>query len=312
MGSKILVCSRPAIGKTTFLLNRYIELTNDDNQQGIFFSLEHTKKMIVSKLSKKITSSKIKVYDKYNSFNDIVTKLKKLKNKNIKIDFIMCDYLQLFTTKNIKKLAEYVNINQIDCYISSHLCKSADLKDSPNIEDIREQEILSYFNEIYFLYKTNNNLKPTLYQTSTNMHSDGFELEEEYCKIWEKIRNKKVDEIYKLTEDVISLLENHIDYRLLFHKDYQDIQNLFQKIKQKNFFYMSNSAKEIITLANPKFKEVYKKRECVRKLRFIGNDSKILLKPNKIYTSTHFNGATYIIIDNGKEHTTGRNYFDKV
>ncbi len=57
-------------------------------------------------------------------------------------------------------------------------------------------------------------------------HNENFELEKEYEQIWDNIRYKKIDEIYELTLDVINLLDKHIDEKLLFHSDYEKIQNL--------------------------------------------------------------------------------------
>lgn len=105
-------------------------------------------------------------------------------------------------------------------------------------------------------------------------HLENFELENEYEQIWDSIRYKKVDELYELTEEVIQLLENHIDDKLLFHSDYDKIQHLFKKMKQKNFFYMSGSAKEIIKSANPKFENVYEYKKCVRDLKYIGSEDR--------------------------------------
>ena len=142
-------------------------------------------------------------------------------------------------------------------------------------------------------------------------HKENFELEFEYEKIWDSIRYKKVNEIYELTEEVIQLLDNHIDDKLLFHGDYEKIKWLFTKMRRKNFFYMSRSAKEIIVSANPKFKNVYKFRECVRDLKFIGSDNEDF-ENGKIYQSTHFSGARYIIIVNGVTKNVGCSFFERI
>jgi len=142
-------------------------------------------------------------------------------------------------------------------------------------------------------------------------HLENFELEKEYEQIWDKIRYKKVDELYELTLEVINLLENHIDDKLLFHSDYEKVQYLFKKMKQKNFFYMSGSAKEIIKSANPKYEGVYEYKECVRDLKFVGSGDKDF-ENGKIYQSKYFNGATYSINVNHVERTVGYNYFERI
>lgn len=142
-------------------------------------------------------------------------------------------------------------------------------------------------------------------------HLESFELEGEYEQIWDKIRYKKIDELYELTLEVVNLLENHIDEKLLFHSDYEKIQHLFKKMKQKNFFYMSDSAKAIIKSVNAKFESVYEYRECVRDLKYIGSGDKDF-ENGKIYQSKYFNGATYTININDVERTIGCNYFERL
>lgn len=144
-------------------------------------------------------------------------------------------------------------------------------------------------------------------------HKENFELEYEYEKIWDTIRYKKVDEIYEYTEEIIALLENHIEDKLLFHRDYEKIQYLFKKMKQKNFFYTSKSAQEIIKAANPKFENIYTDKECIRELEYLGNglpNDKI--QKGKIYKSTHFNGATYTLDVDGKKKIVGSSYFKRI
>lgn len=142
-------------------------------------------------------------------------------------------------------------------------------------------------------------------------HNENFELESEYEQIWDKIRYKKVDELYEFTEEVIKLLENHIDDKLLFHSDYEKIQHLFKKMKQKNFFYMAGSAKEIIKSANPKFESVYEFKKCVRDLKYIGSGDRDFVN-GKIYQSVSFNGVAYKINVDGNERTVGSSYFERV
>lgn len=62
-------------------------------------------------------------------------------------------------------------------------------------------------------------------------HQENFELEKEYDTIWDAIRYKKVDELYEFTEEVITLLNIHIDDKLLFHSDYEKIQYLFKRMR---------------------------------------------------------------------------------
>ncbi|MFH1321831.1 MAG: hypothetical protein ABII90_14420, partial [Bacteroidota bacterium] len=54
---------------------------------------------------------------------------------------------------------------------------------------------------------------------------------------------------------------------------------------------------------------IYQEKECVRKLRFIG-DGNEFFKHGQIYTSKYFNGATYSF--EGYERRIGLVYFDVV
>ena len=142
-------------------------------------------------------------------------------------------------------------------------------------------------------------------------HNENFELESEYEQIWDKVRYKKIDEIYELTDEVIKLFENHIDDKLLFHSDYEKIQHLFKKMKQKNFFYMSGSEKEIIKSSNPKFEKVFEYKDCIRDLKYIGLGDRDF-ENGKIYQFTHFNGATYKININKSERMVESSYFERI
>jgi hypothetical protein len=93
--------------------------------------------------------------------------------------------------------------------------------------------------------------------------------------------------------------------------DYENIQNLFKRMNQKNFFYMSKSAKEIIKTTNPKFINIYEYKKCIRDLKYVGLDNKNF-KNDKIYKSTHYNGATYKIIINSSEVTVGSDNFERL
>lgn len=83
------------------------------------------------------------------------------------------------------------------------------------------------------------------------------DLKKEYDEIWDKIRYKKVREISVYTDEIINILESHVSAELLFNGDYEKIQSLLKRMKWKNHFYMSNDAKQIICLTNPKFKELF-------------------------------------------------------
>ncbi len=103
---------------------------------------------------------------------------------------------------------------------------------------------------------------------------------------------------------------------MLFYGDSYDIKHLFLKMKRANYFYFSNDAKDLIATANPKFKDVYKRRKCIRKLKYIGEEEydhiAANFKKGKIYTSAHYNGSAYTINLNGEEIVVGSLYFERV
>ena len=89
------------------------------------------------------------------------------------------------------------------------------------------------------------------------------------------------------------------------------IEYLFKKMKQKNFFYMSGSAKEIVKSSNQKFENIYEYKECVRDLKYIGSGDRDF-ENGKIYQSKYFNCATYKININKSERTVGSSYFERI
>lgn len=82
-------------------------------------------------------------------------------------------------------------------------------------------------------------------------------------------------------------------------------------MKQNNYFYTSSSAKDIITLVNPKYTDIYKYKKCKRKLKYIGNTNKKFTH-GKIYQSSNFNGTTYIIKFKKKEKVIGYTFFERL
>ena len=119
-------------------------------------------------------------------------------------------------------------------------------------------------------------------------HLDKFELEKEYEEIWSKIRYKKVEKFYSMSQEVINILDKHIGDKLLFHEDCTKIDYILKQMNQNNYFYTSSSAKDIITLVNPKFTH------------------------GKIYKPSKFNGATNIIKFKKKEKVIGFTFFERL
>lgn len=78
-------------------------------------------------------------------------------------------------------------------------------------------------------------------------------------------------------------------------------------------FYMSGDAKNIICSIDATYKSVYTRRECIRLLKYIGDDDSSLTH-GKTYVSKDFNGATYTIEkdDNNDERGCGSSYFERL
>ena len=130
-------------------------------------------------------------------------------------------------------------------------------------------------------------------------HMEGFELAEECFHIWEEIRFKRISEIQNLTDNVIAIFDKHQDGEFLVSEDYTTVCELFRRMKMRSMFHMASDVKELIYITNPKLKEAFVRKECIRKLKYIGvsNDN---LTNGKIYKSINFNGVTYTLNKDNK------------
>ena len=142
-------------------------------------------------------------------------------------------------------------------------------------------------------------------------HYEGFDKERKYMEIWDQIRYKKIDSIEQRVKKIIEILDRHVEGPLLVHEDYREIQSIYTQMRRDTMFYMSGDAKNIICSIDPIYESVYTRRECIRLLRYLGEDDTSLTYGN-IYISKDFNGATYTIEkdDNGNERGCGSLYFE--
>ena len=188
--SLITIAARPAMGKTSFILNIATNLACIENKSVAIFSLENSKEQVCNRL---LSSKCLVNYNsiKQNKFSDnewenIVNNLKivadmelyiddtpnisceeirkkclKLKNEN-NISFVLIDYLQLLrknkeknTCKSLKNLSKELNIPII---VTSQLSNKPD-KRFDNGEDPRpilsdlNQEIINESDVIMFIYR---------------------------------------------------------------------------------------------------------------------------------------------------------------
>ena len=173
-GDLIVIASRPAMGKTTFLLNILDHITLEENKSILFFSLEDGKEKILNRL--KIYNfnflKRAPIYIKSDapySIDDICMEAKKIKEEK-QIEAIIIDYLQLIQfnknrllsrdneineiLKNIKGLAKILDIPII---ITSQLSRECEKRDDkkPIIDDFSNSKkaITTYSDKILFLYR---------------------------------------------------------------------------------------------------------------------------------------------------------------
>ena len=69
-GDLVIVASRPAMGKSTFVLNILSHIALEENKSVLFFNLEDSKESIINKLiisNSMVESEKFGLYNKCNS-----------------------------------------------------------------------------------------------------------------------------------------------------------------------------------------------------------------------------------------------------
>ena len=125
---------------------------------------------------------------------------------------------------------------------------------------------------------------------------DEFKSEREYEKIWDTIRTKRIEYLYNKTKDIIDILQNNIDDKMLFHKDYMLIEEMFVQMKRACYFYSSKNAKELLCLVDSKFNTIYQFKDFQQEIIYTGSEHRNLTQGKK-YISTHFNGAIFRLVD---------------
>ena len=145
----ILVCGRPASGKTQFGINVFNNIALKKNIPTLFFSFESSKETIINN-----SGGALYVDDTANvTLEYIVEQCQKLKEKH-NIGFVIIDYLQLINNKDIeiigaglRRLAEELGLTIL---VLSQLLGAetrptlADLKRSRAIADISDVVLFLY------------------------------------------------------------------------------------------------------------------------------------------------------------------------
>lgn len=134
-------------------------------------------------------------------------------------------------------------------------------------------------------------------------HFEGYELEQEYRILCDKLRFHKLDTIDRYAQQIINIFETYIDAKFLVSRQYIRVSTLYKKMRMTSFFYMAKDVRKAITLINPKYENTFSTRNCIRTLRYIG-DSNTHVTYENFYESITFNGWFYTIIDNkGSEYS---------
>ena len=116
-----MLAGTASVGKTSFALNILNNIAINDNKSALFFSLECCKENILAKITsiaemtEKINKAQIYIDDTPAiSIKEICEKsIKMKKDKDIDIDCIIIDYLELISygeSKNLSKITETNNI----------------------------------------------------------------------------------------------------------------------------------------------------------------------------------------------------------
>ena len=133
-------------------------------------------------------------------------------------------------------------------------------------------------------------------------HFEGYELEQEYQILCDKLRFHKLDIIDRYVQQIISIFETYIDGKFLVSHQYIRVSTLYKKMRIASFFYMAKDVRKAISLINPKYENTFNTRNCIRILRYIG-DSNAHVTHGNLYESMTFNGWFYTIKDNkGSEY----------
>ena len=112
-----LILGRPASGKTTKAIEVF-----QANKDGLFFTQEQTKEDLIKKVG---IDFKEFVFDDCNSGVKIIQKINTITKK---IDFIVVDYLQLFSDFDIPKLIQFLDTRDIKLVLISYIDKDNNIK----------------------------------------------------------------------------------------------------------------------------------------------------------------------------------------
>ena len=121
-------------------------------------------------------------------------------------------------------------------------------------------------------------------------------LRKKYHAIWNEIRYQKIDEIEKMTNEVIAVFErHHQDGRFMVTPDYLHVCAIFKRMRMCSMSYMAKDASTLIGLISPKFKKARLNKKDILKVKYIGTSSSELTH-GKIYKSRKFTDSTYDLL----------------
>lgn len=136
-GDLVIVASRPAMGKSTFVLNILSHFTLKEKKSALFFSLEDSKENIINKLiirNSMVESEKFKLYNRYKN--------NKIQKPNLSED----DWDRITYGINLLKDAPIYIASDVPYSVEDICIKSTRLKREKNIDAI----IIDYLQLIQF------------------------------------------------------------------------------------------------------------------------------------------------------------------
>ena len=167
-GRLVMIASRPAMGKISFLLNLVNDLGIDSRMGCLFFSLELSKDALKRRLLSIKPSSNLYINDSAGiSIQELCSSCKNYKIISPDLKFVFVDYFQLIDSeikhKNRRDRSSYIlkQLNQIahelnvTVIVAGQLNRSVENRTDrrPRPEDLREIRDLSSIDELLLLYR---------------------------------------------------------------------------------------------------------------------------------------------------------------
>lgn len=162
-----MICARPGMGKTSFVLQLIQNVAKESSKSIFFFTLENTTAQIKSKLALPNDTSDLNVIIDDTPLISVADMSKKLNNRG-NFGLVAIDYLQLICSDNkmysrkeemenicreLKELSRKLGLSVV---VTSQTCKIAEYRENhrPLLYDLEYTgDVEKYFDTISFLYR---------------------------------------------------------------------------------------------------------------------------------------------------------------